>query len=72
MEIAVGAPEPAKCRARLIHLGRDASWCLAEPSSRCPYAIPFGATFLCVHPDRELIAARTLAEGGPPADPSRL
>ncbi len=68
--IAAGAPEPVNCRAESILLGRDAAWCLTNPRRACSYALPFGSSFLCVHPDRDVIVARTRAN--PPSAPGSV
>ncbi len=65
-QIAAGAPDPAKCRAVLIDLGRPAAWCKTKQTEPCRFALPFGNSFLCGHPDAQLIALRTLSETDPP------
>lgn len=33
--------------------------CLTDKSATCPYAMPFGYRFLCAHPERSTIVAKT-------------
>jgi hypothetical protein len=61
-EIGAGAPEPAQCRARFIHIEHRAAWCLCNEGPRCRFSLSFGASFLCEHPERERIIARTLGQ----------
>ena len=47
-------PDPSVCRA--VELNEFAE-CLTDKPAACKYAIPFGFTFLCAHPDRNAIIA---------------
>ena len=57
------APDLAKCRARLIHVGLPSAWCLVRAPDKCRYSVPFAGKYICCHPQRARIVARTLAEG---------
>ena len=51
-------PDPAVCRAR--NLGNDDLFdCLISAPYECQYALHYGDSFFCRHPERKEIAART-------------
>ena len=54
-------PDPAICRASDMGDG-DLVNCLVQRASLCLYALSFGYGYLCRHPQRKEIAARTKAE----------
>lgn len=56
-------PDPELCRAQLAGFA-DRVNCITPRQWSCRYAIPFGLGYLCVHPDRFEIAARTPRNGG--------
>jgi hypothetical protein len=55
-------PDLARCRAQAAGFG-DYADCLTPGGCNCEYALHFGVTYLCLHPERRQIVARTL----PPA-----
>jgi hypothetical protein len=55
-------PDPEVCRARLSGFA-DRVNCITAGQWCCSFAIPFGLGYLCVHPDRFQIAARTPQNG---------
>jgi len=57
--IAARAPDPADCRAEPIYHGQPSAWCLATRNIHCPFSLPFADSYICTHPDRERIVART-------------
>jgi hypothetical protein len=61
-ETGAGAPVPAKCRAEEFGFKVRSAWCLVKSPKRCSFAVPFAGGFICCHPQRERIVARTLAE----------
>ncbi len=50
-------PDPQFCRA--AELTAAFADCLVEKPLRCPYAMPWGYTYLCGHPERSSIVAKT-------------
>jgi hypothetical protein len=62
---AASAAEPAisdDCRAARIEEVTQFAECRMTTSASCPYRMTFNAYLYCVHPQREAIIARTLAE----------
>ena len=57
-------PDPAICRARYSRFG-DYADCLVDAPYDCRYALGFGLRFLCRHPERGEIIARTKADQRP-------
>jgi hypothetical protein len=51
------------CRAGRIGLIKEFAECWVNPERQCPYAMAFGKGRFCLHPQRELIIARTEAAG---------
>jgi hypothetical protein len=64
-EVGAGAPMSAKCRVEVIGFQTRSLWCLVLSPRACRFAQPFAGRFLCCHPERERILARTLAEKPP-------
>ncbi len=54
-------PDIANCRAVRFGLNDDIVYCLRDNARSCGYALAFGRSFLCLHPKRGEIVARTLA-----------
>lgn len=52
-------PDVARCRARQVPGQAGLVDCLVAEGARCPYALSFGYGFLCNHPQRDEIIART-------------
>jgi hypothetical protein len=50
-------PDMEICRAS--DLMPEFADCLVERPTACPYAMSFGCSFLCKHPDRKTIIANT-------------
>lgn len=62
-------PNPATCRAKPAGFG-DYVDCLTESVWRCPYALSFGGSHLCLHPKRNWIVNNTKPTPNlPPATP---
>lgn len=59
-------PNLAACRAKFAGFG-DYVDCLTECGYRCCYALDFGGTYLCFHPERQSIAKGSTASQSPPA-----
>ena len=59
--VGVGAPEPAKCRAKHLISGKPLALCLSGSGTRCGFSSWFGDELLCYHPERGRIIQRTLA-----------
>ncbi len=59
-KVGVGAPAPEQCAAEMIFHGHRSAWCLSPHGPMCRHALRFGKAWICVHPQRERIAARTL------------
>ena len=68
-------PEPASeagpvirddCRAARIDEVTQFAECQVKTDASCPHRLTFSAYLYCVHPDREAIIARTLAQQEPP------
>jgi hypothetical protein len=51
-------PDPAICRAKPAGWG-DYADCLVDGPYLCRFALPFGFRYLCLHPERAAIIART-------------
>jgi hypothetical protein len=65
---AACAAEPAicdDCRAARIEEVTQFAECLVTTSTSCPHRMTFNAYLYCVHPQRDAIIARTLANEGP-------
>lgn len=54
--VASVQPDLRFCRATSLS---EFAKCLTDKSAACPYAMPFGYRFLCAHPERSTIVART-------------
>jgi hypothetical protein len=52
-------PKIDKCRGVRFGLGNDIVYCLTAEAHTCGFALRFGSSFLCLHPKRGEIAART-------------
>lgn len=50
-------PDPQSCRA--ARLSASLASCLSEKPNLCQFAMPWGYSFLCGHPDRDAIIANT-------------
>ncbi|MGO8754676.1 MAG: hypothetical protein ACLQHK_05540 [Gallionellaceae bacterium] len=58
-------PDICTCRANYSGIG-DLFYCLNDMRGLCDYAMPFGDSFFCHHPQNIEIAARSnIAEGSP-------
>jgi hypothetical protein len=57
---------PDRCRAARIDDVAQFANCLVETITDCPHRFAFSAFRYCVHPQREVIIARTLAAEGSP------
>ena len=57
-----------ECRAARIGEVTQFAECQAKPEAFCEYRLSFINYRYCVHPLREAIIARTLAEKGPPGE----
>jgi hypothetical protein len=57
-------PSTTSCRAKFAGFG-DYVDCLTECGYRCCYALDFGGTYLCFHPERQSIAERSKASQSP-------
>ncbi|MGO8929180.1 MAG: hypothetical protein ACLQU3_20125 [Limisphaerales bacterium] len=69
------SPQPASqagpvvrnhCRAARIDEVTEFAECLVKTDASCPHRFAFSAFRYCVHPQREVIVARTLAQEAPP------
>ena len=58
--LARPVPDVPDCRVRRSSVGNYVE-CLEDRSLRCADAISFGNDFLCLHPERETMIARTEA-----------
>jgi hypothetical protein len=70
---APALPQPASkarakirsdCRAARIGEVTEFAECLVNTAASCPHRFAFNAYLYCVHPKRETIIARTLAQAG--------
>jgi hypothetical protein len=66
--VGAGAPIPAQCRGEAIGYEVRSVWCLVRWPRPCRFSQPFADGFLCCHPQRERIVARTRAEKPSRAD----
>ncbi|MGO8925672.1 MAG: hypothetical protein ACLQU3_02075 [Limisphaerales bacterium] len=54
------------CRAARIGEVTEFAECLVKTVAACPHRFTFDSFLYCVHPEREAIIARTLAQQGTP------
>jgi hypothetical protein len=60
-----GSPIRDDCRAAPIGEVTAFAECLTKTGAACPHRMAFNAWLYCLHPQRELIIARTLAREEP-------
>jgi hypothetical protein len=59
------------CRAARIEEVTQFAECLVTASKACPHRMTFSSYLYCLHPQRKVIIARTLADEGPPGKQGR-
>ena len=69
---AQGVPFGAICRAKALSGDAEVAACLVQEPQYCPYAWLCGWSWICTHPRRREIVARTQKEPSPSVPPSIL